>query len=88
MNHTYRFIPITYTEIENKDLVWQDFSRFYDFMISGGELEAYVFETYLDLTNFVWSWGDYMKNKGILLMGKDCIGLSRLRLGLGRVSSK
>jgi hypothetical protein len=57
-------------------------------MISGGELEACVFETYLDLTNFVWSWGDYMKNKCILLVGKDCIGLSRLRLGVGRVSSK
>jgi hypothetical protein len=82
------FIPITYIEIENKDLVWQDFSRFYEFMISGGELEVYVFETYLDLINFVWSWGDYMKNKGILLVGKDYICLSKLRLGLGRVSSK
>jgi hypothetical protein len=88
LNHTYRFIPITCTKIENKDLVWQDFSRFYDFMISGGEIEAYVFETYHDLINFVWSWGDYRKNKGILLVGKDYICLSKLRLGLGRVSSK
>jgi len=31
----------------------EDFSRFYELMISKGELEAYVFETYLDLVNFV-----------------------------------
>ncbi len=40
-------------------------------MISRGELEAYAFETYHDLVNFVWSWGDYKKNKGIPLVGND-----------------
>jgi hypothetical protein len=49
------------------------FLRFYEFMISRGELEAYVFETYLDLTNFVWSWGDYKNNRNIPLMGKNHI---------------
>ncbi len=88
LNHTYRFIRIAYTEIENKDLVWEDFLGFYEFMILGGEVEAYVFETYPELMNFVWSWGDYRNNKGVLLVGKDCIGLFRWRLGLGRASSK
>jgi hypothetical protein len=59
VNHTYKFISTTCIKIEDKDLVWEDFIGFYELMISRGELEAYVFETYPDLTNFVWSWGDY-----------------------------
>jgi len=57
-------------------------------MISRGELEAYAFETYLDLTNFVWSWGDYKKNKDIPLVGNDYMGSSNWNLGLGGASSK
>jgi hypothetical protein len=68
--------------------VCEDFSRFYELMISRGELEAYIFETYPDLANFAWSWGDYKKNKGIPLVGKDYIGSSNWKFGLGRASSK
>ncbi len=68
--------------------MWEDFSSFYEFMILGGEHEAYVFETYLDLTNFVWFWGDYKKNKGIPLVGKGYIGIFRCKLGLRRASSR
>ncbi len=68
--------------------MWEDFLGFYEFMISRGEHEAYVFETYPDLTNFGWFWGDYRKNKGITLVGKECIGISRCRLSLGKASLK
>jgi len=68
--------------------VWEDFLGFCEFMISRGEHEAYVFETYPDLTNFGWFWGDYRKNKGITLVGKECIGISRCRLSLGKASLK
>ncbi len=88
MNHIYKFISIACTKTENKDLVWEDFLRFYEFMISRGELEAYVFETYIDLTNFVWSWGDYMNNNGIPLMGKDHTIPSSWRFDLRGASSK
>jgi hypothetical protein len=74
VNRTYKFISTTCIKTEDKDLMCEDFSGFYE-LISRGELEAYVFETYLDLTNFVWFWGDYKKNKGILLVGKDYIAL-------------
>jgi hypothetical protein len=43
----------TYIKIKDKDLVWEKILGLYEFMISRGELEAYVFETYLDLANFV-----------------------------------
>ncbi len=55
VNYTYKFILTTYTLIENKGLVWEDFSRFYELMTSKGELKSYDFETYLNLANFVWS---------------------------------
>ncbi len=71
MNHTYKFILTTCIKIKNKDLILEDFLGFYELMISRGELEAYAFETYHDLVNFVWSWGDYKKNKGIPLVGND-----------------
>jgi hypothetical protein len=50
--------------------VWEDFLGFYEVMTSRGEFEAYAFKTYLDLMDFVCSWGDYRKHKGIPLMGK------------------
>jgi hypothetical protein len=50
---TYKFILTTYIKIKDKDLVWEKILGLYEFMISRGELEAYVFETYLDLANFV-----------------------------------
>lgn len=72
MNHTYKFILTTYTKIEDKD-VWDDFLGFYELMTSRGELEAYVFETYFNLVDFVWPWGYYKKHKCIPLVGKDYI---------------
>ncbi len=63
VNCTHKFNLTTYTKIENKDLVWEDFSRFYELMTSKGELEAYVFETYPNLVDFVWSWDDHKKYK-------------------------
>jgi hypothetical protein len=53
-----------------------------------GELEAYVFKTYLNLMDFVWSWGYNKKHKGIPLMGKDYICPSNWRIGPRGVSSK
>jgi hypothetical protein len=88
VNCIHKFIPIAYTKTEDKDVVLEDFLGLYEFMISRGELEAHVFETYLDLANFVWSWRDYMNNKGIPLVGKDYISPSSWRLDLGRASSK
>jgi hypothetical protein len=89
VNRTYKFILTIYTKIENKDLVWDNFLRFYELMTSRGELEAYVFETYLNLVDFVWSWGYYKKHKGIPLVGKDYIICPfNYKLGPGGVSSK
>jgi len=88
VNHTYKFISKTCIKTKNKDLVWEDFSRFYELMISMGELEASVFETYPNLTNFVWSWCNYKKNKGIPLEEKHYIGSSNWKFGLRRASSK
>lgn len=36
VNRTYKFILTIYTKIENKDLVWDNFLRFYELMTSKG----------------------------------------------------
>jgi hypothetical protein len=42
----------TYTNIKDKDLVWEDFSGFYELTTLRGELEAYAFKTYPNLMDF------------------------------------
>jgi hypothetical protein len=41
VNCTYKFILTTYTNIKDKDLVWEDFLGFYEFMTSRGDYKKH-----------------------------------------------
>jgi len=64
--------------------VWKDFSNFWDLINKDDELTSYVIESYFDLIDFLWSWVDYKKDKGIPLLGKERVGPTCYKLGLKR----
>jgi hypothetical protein len=63
------------------NLVWEDFSNFWDLISKNDKLTSYVIESRPNLTIFLWSWVDYRKDKNIPLLGKEHIGLTCYRLG-------
>jgi hypothetical protein len=81
VNDMYRFIPTICTSTIDINLMWEDFSNFWDFINKNNELTSNAIETYLDLIDFLWSWVDYRKDKGKPLLGKECIGPTCYKLG-------
>jgi hypothetical protein len=81
VNCTYQFILIACTSTSDINLMWKNFSSFWDLISKDDELTSYAIEFYLDLIDFLWSWVDYKKDKCIRLLGKERIGLTCYMLG-------
>jgi hypothetical protein len=62
------FIPIANIETTDENLVEVDFENWFHFISNGGKKEQYAQVTYLEQTKFMYSWCDFKKNEGILLV--------------------
>ncbi len=76
-----RNISTACTSTIDVTLVWADFAKFYELLVSSEELETYALEHYLDLTNFLIFWSSYRKHRFILLVGLERTPLNAWKLG-------
>jgi len=65
INHTLRFTCTTYTSTKNINFMWKDFLGFYVLIYFIEPLETYVFLLYPNITNCLYSWVVFRKEKGI-----------------------
>ncbi len=79
--HRLTYIPTTYTETQDITLQWKDFEEFYAFISHNRPWFEYVQQTIHALTNFLYSWFELRKVKGVLLVGLMYECPSPLRLG-------
>jgi hypothetical protein len=71
-HHKWLFTPITCTKLSYVGLELEDFSSFWDLMRNDWKLEEYLYDHYLDLGDFLYSWWEHRKNNNNFLVGKEC----------------
>jgi hypothetical protein len=74
--HSWRFIPIACTTIIYHNLIWKDFSIFFNFYFNFDILKWHVDQTYPTLIKFYFSLVDYKENKCIPLKARPILPTS------------
>jgi len=87
-NYSLTYTPIVCTQGIDQNLEWDDFKDFYALTTSTLELQAYAFETYLDLAHFLASWASYRKFKFVPLVGPNHTPSSCWRLSPSKSTSQ
>jgi len=78
-HHTIRYAPLAYIATTNDDLDWIDFINIFDLINTGVLTHEYGLHKFLELTH-LFSWFKHKKDKGVALVGLECIPPSFWRL--------
>jgi hypothetical protein len=68
VNCSFKFTPISCTTTTNEDLSWEDFVNLFEFISKFWQTKEHANETYLEQIQFLSSWFNFKKYKGIFQM--------------------
>ncbi len=85
--HTIRYTLIACTTTNDEDLDKIDFANIFDLINTNVLTHEYGLHKYPELTHFLFSWFEHRKDKGIPLVGLECIPPSFQRLGPGKLGA-